>query len=270
LAAIEIPRDLDAVLDAAWQAAKEVPGYLVEDEARFLGIVVACAPAASGAIVEIGSYKGKSTVMMAKVAKHYGRGPIIAIDPHNFNSPELQEQRSETNRSSFDEYMSNIRNAGVEDLIETHRAYSSDVALAWNRPIRFLWIDGDHTYQGAKGDFEGFSRHVSPEGVVAFHDALHEFSGPIRVFVEDVLRSDQFGAAGFVRSIAWSQFRPKDGAAFQKQRASLELSAKRLIPYVANDQELHGMKKALYKLNRSRVPRVGMRAQEWALLLAPP
>jgi predicted O-methyltransferase YrrM len=266
LAAIEIPRDLDSVLDAAWKAAKNVPGYLLEEEARFLGLVAACTPC-EGALVEIGSFKGKSTVMLAKVAEHYGLGPVVAIDPHNFNSPELLELRTVPDATSYDEFVKNIQGAGISGLVEAHRAFSKDVAVSWNRPIRFLWIDGDHTYQGAKADFDGFFRHVMPGGVVAFHDALHEFAGPIRVFVEDVLRPDRFGAAGFVHSIAWSQYRPEDGVLFQKQRASLEGFAARLIPFFEDDQELHGLKKILYKLNRSRVPHAAIAPREWAALL---
>lgn len=266
LATIEIPRDLNAVLDDAWDAVKKIPGFLVEEEARFLGLVASCAPR-DGAVVEIGSFKGKSTVMLAKVTQHYCLGPVIAIDPHNFNSAELKDHRTVPGASSYEEFLGNLQAGGASEMVEVHRDFSSDVAATWNRPIRFLWIDGDHSYQGAKADFDGFFRHVVPDGVIAFHDALHAFSGPIRVFVEDVLRSDQFGAAGFVHSIAWSQFRPDDGALFQDRRAALERTAKRLIPFVKNDRELHGLDKILYKLNRSRVPHAAIQPGAWAALL---
>ncbi len=266
LAMMEVPHDLDSVLDSAWESVREIPGFLLEQEARFLGMAAACAPPGGG-IVEIGSFKGKSTVMLAKVAAHYGLGPIVAIDPHNFNSSELKAHRAAPNASSYEEFLNNLRVAGVSDMVEVHRAYSSDIASSWSRPIRFLWIDGDHSYQGAKSDFDGFSRHVVPEGIVAFHNALHEFSGPIRVFVEDVLRSDTFGAAGFVHSIGWAQFRPEDGASFHELRASIAQAAKRLIPFVKEDKPLRGLKKALYKLNRARVPRSPIAPQEWAALL---
>lgn len=266
MSTIKIPPDLDGVLDAAWEAAKHVPGYLVEEEARFLGLVAACSPAA-GAIVEIGSFKGKSTVMMAKVASHYGLGKVVAIDPHNFNSPELQELRTAPDSTSYDEFVRNIQNAGVQDSVELHRAYSQGLSPLWKRPIRFLWIDGDHSYEGAKTDFDGFFHHLLPGGIVAFHDALHVFSGPIRVFVEDVLRSDRFGAAGFVNSIAWAQFRPEDGVFFHKQRSVLAEGAERLIPLVKDDQELHGLKKIHYKINRSRVPHGAISPAAWAALL---
>jgi predicted O-methyltransferase YrrM len=264
LATIEVPRDLDAVLDAAWEAARGVPGYLMENEARLLGTIAACAPA-KGEIVELGSFKGKSTVMLAKVAAHYGLGRIVAIDPHN--SPELLDHQADPAASSFQDFLRNIEAAGVAGQVEVHRAYSKDVSSAWNRPIRFLWIDGDHTYQGAKTDFDGFFPHVLPNGIVALHDALNVFSGPIRVFVEDMLGSDRFGAAGFVHSIAWSQFRPEDGGQFHAQRARLERVAAPLIPFVKDDQELHGLKKIRFKLKRSRVPRAAVRPQEWVSLL---
>jgi predicted O-methyltransferase YrrM len=267
LATIEVPRDLDAVLDAAWEAARHVPGYLMEDEARLLGTIAACTPG-QGMIVEIGSFKGKSTVMLAKVAAHYGLSRIVAIDPHN--SPELLDLAANPEASSFQEFLTNIQTAGVADQVEVHRAYSKDAAALWNRPIRFLWIDGDHTYQGAKTDFDGFFPHVVPQGIVALHDSLNAFSGPIRVFVEEMLRSDRFGAAGFVHSIAWSQFRPQDGKRFHAQRAKLERVAVPLIPLVQNDQQLHGLKKIRFKLTRSRVPRSALRPAQWVELLKGP
>ena len=260
---ILIPHNLDHVLGEAWEAASNVPGFLLENEARFLGTVAACAPA-EGAIVEIGSFKGKSTVMLAKVAQQYGAGRIVAIDPHNFNSAELQEHKTHPEASSFQEFLNNIEMAGVTDAVDVRRAFSSEISPSWNLPIRFLWIDGDHSYQGAKADFDGFASHLVPGGIVAFHDALHEFSGPIRVFVEDVLRSNTFGPAGFVHSIAWAQFRPDDGALFEGERASLERRAARLIRFVRNDSELHGVRKLMFKIARSAVPRSPILPSEWA------
>jgi predicted O-methyltransferase YrrM len=269
LATVVVPRDLDSVLDDAWAAAREVPGFLMEDEARLLGTIAACTPA-RGAIVEIGSFKGKSTVMLATVAARYGLGPIVAIDPHNFNSAELADFRSAPDASSYDEFLRNIEAAGIANHVEVRREYSTDVAPVWKRPIRFLWIDGDHSYKGAKADFDGFFPHVTPGGVVALHDALHVFSGPIRVFVEEMLRSDQFGAAGFVKSIAWAQFRPEDGGRFKRRRVALERIAARLIPYVEDDRELRGLEKILFKLNRSRVPRGGVSPSAWVAMLNAP
>jgi predicted O-methyltransferase YrrM len=266
LARVEVPGDLDSVLDAAWKAAGQIPGFLGESEARLLGTVAACVPR-GGAIVEIGSFKGKSTVMLAKAAAHYCAGPVVAIDPHTFTTVELEAQRTGPEATSYTEFLANLDAAGVRELVEVHRAYSTDVAPDWTRPIRFLWIDGDHSYAGAKADFDGFARHVIPGGVIAFHDALHEFAGPIRVFVEDVLRSDRFGAAGFVQSIAWAQYRPEDGARFRTCRAALEQAAAPLIPLLKDERELRGLRKLRFKVRRSRVRRGAVLPKEWAAML---
>jgi predicted O-methyltransferase YrrM len=262
---VTVPDDLDGVLDEAWAACSRVPGFLTEPEARVLGMAAACA-ASAGEIVEIGSFKGKSSVMLATVARHYGMSPVVAIDPHNFNNPPLHVHRTSPEATTFDEFLKNLRDAGVADFVDPRRQYSTQVASSWNRPIRLLWIDGDHSYKGAKEDFDGFFEHLQPGGIVAFHDALHEDPGPIRVFVEDILRSDRFGAAGFVGSIAWAQFRPEDGSLFREQRKQLDRIAARLIPLVAEAEgggSLHGLSKLRFKLTRSRVPRWLQKPSDW-------
>jgi len=260
----EILQDFDSVIDAAWWSAKNIPGFLTEHEARFIGLLAAySASTVRGHIVEIGSFKGRSTIILATVARHYGLPPVVAIDPHNFNSIELQHHRVSEDSSSFAEFQSNLKAAGVSDVVEVHRAYSADLTANWNRPIGFLWIDGDHSYRGAKLDFDGFSPYLVDRGFVAFHDALHEFAGPIRVFAEDVLRSDRFGASGFVGSIAWSQHRPGASSRWDSMKKSLARGAERLIPFVSDERPLRGPRKMLYKLNRSRVPRSLPNVSEW-------
>jgi cephalosporin hydroxylase len=41
------------------------------------------------------------------------------------------------------------------------------------RGIDFLFIDGDHTYEGVKDDFERYSPFVSEGGLIAFHDIVN-------------------------------------------------------------------------------------------------
>jgi MMP 1-O-methyltransferase len=260
-----LPTDLEAVIETAWVQVRSVAGFLQENEARFLGLLAACAPA-SGAIVEIGSFKGRSTVMLASIAKHYGLGPVVAIDPHTTTAP--TDPVIEKGSSTFEEFQASLRGAGVESQVEIHRACSRDVAKGWTRPIRLLWIDGDHTYAGVKEDFDLFSPFVSTGGIVAFHDVLHGYEGPIRVLVEEVLRSDRFGPAGFVQSLAWSQFRPEDGATFRKQRQRLARRAAPLLPLLANGNTVKGFSRLRYNLHRFRVPHGPMSPAEWAAIVS--
>jgi MMP 1-O-methyltransferase len=256
-----LPPDLDAALDEAWGKAKDVFGYMGEREFRALGLLAVAAPR-DGIIVEIGSFKGKSTTGLATLAARYGLGKVVSIDPHN--APSVTDPDLPPDGSSFDDFRANLRKAGVEAQVEAHRAPSREVAPGWNRPIRLLWIDGDHTYAGAKEDFDLFSPFLIDGAIVALHDTLHEFEGPIRVFVEDILRSDKFGPAGFLHTIGWAQYRPTDGARFRDERNRLARRAGRMIPLVANRGEMGRIAKLQYKVWRALTPHAVLTPAEWS------
>ncbi|HEX5432011.1 MAG TPA: class I SAM-dependent methyltransferase [Bryobacteraceae bacterium] len=253
-----LPPDLEDAIGFAWTKARDVPGYIGEREFRALAMLFAGAPG-PGAVVEIGSFKGKSTVGLAALSAHYGLAPIVSIDPHNAPSatdPDLEG-------SSFDEFLSALRQAGVDGQVEAHRALSRDVARGWNRPIRFLWIDGDHTYAGAKLDFDLFAPFLTDGAVVALHDTLHEFEGPIRVFVEEILRSDRFGPASFLHTIGWAQHRPNDGSKYRKCRERLARRAAKLIPLVADGRKVEGFARMRWKWTCASVPHRILAPSEW-------
>src|ERR1700739_1794355 len=157
---ITIPKGLPKVIDEAWEDTKSVPGYLLENEARFLGFLSSCTPA-KGRIVEIGSFKGRSTVMLAKVSAHYNFGKVVAIDPHNFNLSEKARGECSPTRSAstHDDFLNSLRTASVMEHVEFHHALSKDVSSSWNEPIRLLWIDGHHSCAGATDYLCGFAPH---------------------------------------------------------------------------------------------------------------
>src|SRR5947199_255932 len=83
------------------------------------------------------------TAGLASIAQRYGSGPVVAVDPHS--APAVTDFGHGSQQSSWDDFRASLRTAGVEGSVEAHRAYSRDLAKGWDRPIRFLWIDGDHT-----------------------------------------------------------------------------------------------------------------------------
>jgi len=256
---MSLPKDLETVIDSAWEKARDIPGYIGEREFRALAMLYAGAPK-TGATIEIGSFKGKSTVGLAALAAHYGFDSIVSIDPHNAPSatdPVLDQA------SSFDDFRAALRKAGVEQHVEIHRAPSQQVSAGWTRSIGFLWIDGDHTYAGAKLDFDLFSPYLVEGAIVAIHDTLHEFEGPIRVFVEQMLRSDKFGPAGLLHTIGWAQYCPRRGAGFRKQRERLARRAARLIPLVADGRPVTGLAKMRWKLLCALIPHEILSPADW-------
>jgi predicted O-methyltransferase YrrM len=245
---------LDEIIDKGWKKVAATTGYLSEREARFLMAAVALAPRA-GKNLEIGSFKGRSTVGIAYVARELGLGNVVAVDPHT--SPASTDPDLRGKNTSYDDFVTNLRTAGVFERVEIKRAYSHDLARDWKEPIRFLWIDGDHTYEGAKADLDMFKPYLVDGAIVAMHDVLGTFEGALRVFVEGVLDSDEFGAAGFSGSIGWAQYRPRVGGrvSFQLRRKLLAIPGRRLIPVARRaDNGLHGWNKFLYKVWRPLAP----------------
>jgi hypothetical protein len=200
-------------------------------------------------------------VGLAAIAARYGRGKVVTVDPHT--APSVTDPDLLGQASSWDDFQKTLRTAGVDAAVEVHRAFSRELARGWNRPIRLLWIDGDHTYAGAKEDIDLFRRHLANGAIVALHDVLHTFEGPIRVFVEELLASDDFGPAGLCGSIGWAQYRPGDGGRWRTARVALARRAARLIPLVQRGRELRGLAKLRYKLSRALVPHAAPDPAAW-------
>jgi len=147
-------------------------------------------------IVEIGSWKGKSTIWLAAGAKT-GRGArVIAIDPHFGSALHDPGQTTEL------ELRQNLQRAGVADQVDMVVATSEEAVVGWKRPISLLWIDGDHSYESTKRDLLLWQDHVIRGGVIAFHDTFVN-PGPERVLSEFILPSKHFSALGFVSTITF-------------------------------------------------------------------
>lgn len=238
-----------------------VEGYLAPNEMRFLALMAAC-PTTAGEILEIGSFKGKSTIILAKSALLSGPAIINAVDPMTAPSetdPDLRGQPS-----SFEDFTRNIADHDVSDAIRFHKTFSYELAKMWETSLRLLWIDGDHTYAGTKLDFDGFAPHLADKGIVAIHDTLHEFEGGARVFLESVLRSPNFGACGFCGSIAWAQFHTNahDADGYRDHKRVLATKLERLLPFLTRGN-LRGFEKKKYKVFRWFIPHGPVDPEKW-------
>lgn len=125
-----------------------------------------------GRIVEIGSFRGRSLIVLAKAI-----GPgveLIAIDPHagNDRGPQefegYQEQASEDNEV----FEANLANAGVRDKVHHIRAYSNQALAQVDGDVQLLYIDGAHRFRPARQDIHSWSRRVAPGGTLLIHDSF--------------------------------------------------------------------------------------------------
>ena len=150
-----------------------------------------------GVIVEIGSWKGKSTVWLGKGVRAGGAGKIFAVDPH-LGFVEADDQIGKG--STFEEFQQNIRHAGIADLITPIVKTSEEAARDFNLPVELIFIDGLHEYEFARQDFELWFPKVIDGGIMAFHDTNGR-SGSTRVVDEMVYRSNHFKEVRFADSI---------------------------------------------------------------------
>lgn len=117
--------------------------------------------------VEIGSALGKSACYIGMALKENGGGVLYAIDPH-----EPTDWNDGDAVNSLETLKNNIAALGISDCVNVVRSYSQDAARSWKLAIDLIFIDGDHSYEGVKRDWELFMPHVKPFGIVVFHDTI--------------------------------------------------------------------------------------------------
>lgn len=251
------------VFEDTSELSRMLAGCLSVREARFLALVATTLPIALGEVLEIGSFKGKSTTLLAKSVQSIGGDRVVAVDPLSQScetDPELEDgaQLPEIFRQT-------LRNNRVEALVEFHQMRSDELVTNWTRALRFLWIDGDHTYEGASSDVENFAPFLQPGSIIALHDVLHPSEGPIRAFCEQVLLSPRYGPCGVCGSIGWAQYLGADAlhAAYARKKLRLFRRLSRLIPFVAYGGAPRSTNPLGYRLRRPLVPHGDIDVARW-------
>ncbi len=175
-------------------AFDDIEGWLSEGQGRAL-YDAAAATTGQGAIVEIGSWKGRSTAWLAAGAARAGQR-VYAIDPHkgSFEDPKAY---------TLPQFLENMRRAGVSDAVEPLVMTSSEAAAILAGPIELLFIDGSHDYPAVKRDADLWFPKLVAGGTVMMHDvATSSYSGPRRVFRRMVCWNSGFDAIRRVGSMA--------------------------------------------------------------------
>ncbi|MDO8619766.1 MAG: class I SAM-dependent methyltransferase [bacterium] len=149
--------------------ADPIQGWASDPELHTLfDLAKACT--GKGVIVEIGSWKGKSTVALGLGSEAGKNIRVFAIDPHT-GSPDHLAKRGGEAIWTFDEFKKNMETAGLTNTVEPIRDFSDKVAHAWNKPIELLYLDVNyHAYEPGKEDFLTWSKLVIDGGTIALHN----------------------------------------------------------------------------------------------------
>ncbi len=148
---------------------KKIEGHLLDEEINYLHN--SASNINDGCIVEIGNFRGKSTVALAKGASD--SVDIFTIDPHE-KWPKKDPTFGPEDRKAL---LKNLLDYEVLNQVRPIDLPSEVSSKGWNNLISFLFVDGDHSYRGCKRDFLNWHPHVKPGGIIAFHDANKNHTG---------------------------------------------------------------------------------------------
>lgn len=156
----------------------QTKGFLPEVEAAAL--YDAAAMAQPGLWLEVGTYCGKSTVVLGGAARVVG-STLVTLDHHR-GSEENQVGWEWHDASLVDPEIgqldtlpslrTTLKRANLEDIVTPIIGSTQSIGTWWSSPVTFLFLDGNHTEEVAQHDYEVFATHVVAEGLLAVHDVF--------------------------------------------------------------------------------------------------
>lgn len=157
----------------------EVTGFMPADEGRVL-YATALRYLRDGVGVEIGTYCGKSTLLLGAAAQQ--RNSVLYTIDHHHGSEEHQPgweyhdvSMVDDSTGRFDTLPTLRRTLDAADLDDNVVAIvgkSTTVARGWRTPLQLVFIDGGHSEAAAMADFDGWAKWVNAGGALVIHDVF--------------------------------------------------------------------------------------------------
>jgi predicted O-methyltransferase YrrM len=195
--------------DDALHAVAGVAGWMTDDQARRLWDRAASVPP-RGRIVEIGSYQGRSAIVLARAAADGVE--VVAVDPHAGNDRGPQEIRGSVDEGERDHqaFLANLERAGVRDRVRHVRLGSAEAGREVPGPIDLLYIDGAHRYRPARDDIRAWGARVAGGGTLLIHDSFCSI-GVTGAILTELLASPTLRYVDRVGSLAEYRRQPTRG-----------------------------------------------------------
>jgi predicted O-methyltransferase YrrM len=163
------------------EVARAAKGFMPDEEGLALHDAGREA-AAVGPLLEVGTYCGKSAVYLGAAAREGGT-VLFSVDHHRGseeNKPGWEHHDPEvvdptTGRmDTLPFFRRTIERAGLEDVVIGVVGDSPTIASHWRTPLGLVFIDGGHALDVVLADYEGWSPHVGPGGLLVFHDVFED------------------------------------------------------------------------------------------------
>jgi hypothetical protein len=199
---------------AAWAVARDVDGWLTEAQARRLFAAAGAVPA-GGRIVEIGSFRGRSAIVLARGARPGVE--VACIDPHvgSDRGPREIAARPALGETDLAAFRANLERAGVAARVRHVRAFSAGALDAVEGPVDLLFVDGAHRFGPARADLVRWGGRVPDGGRMLVHDAFSSVGVTLALLTAVVPRPSwryagrEGSLAVYTRSVAARRARPE-------------------------------------------------------------
>lgn len=176
---MSINADSDAQQSRLFRLADTVTGFMPADEGRAL-FEAAIRFLDGGVAVEIGTYCGKSTVLLGAAAA--ATDSVLFTVDHHHGSEEHQPGWEFHDTTFVDpvsgrfDTLSTFRRTldamKLDDNVVAVVGHSAVVARGWRTPLQLLFIDGGHSEEAAQQDFDGWATWVAVGGALVIHDVF--------------------------------------------------------------------------------------------------
>ncbi|MEU1051786.1 class I SAM-dependent methyltransferase [Streptomyces sp. NPDC005876] len=177
---------------AAFEAAK---GFMPADEGLALYAAAVAAGRLGLPLLEVGTYCGRSTLLLADAARRSGV-TAVTVDHHRgseeqqpgweYHDPETVDPELGV-MDTLPAFRRTLYRAGLEEHVVALVGRSPQLAALWRAPVGLVFVDGGHTDEHANADYEGWAPRVAEGGLLVIHDVfpdpVDEFTGqaPYRV-----------------------------------------------------------------------------------------
>ncbi|MET8636625.1 class I SAM-dependent methyltransferase [Streptomyces sp. NPDC004096] len=191
---LELPAPPPSGILAAFEAAK---GFMPLHEGLALYGAAVTAGRLGLPLLEVGTYCGRSTILLAAAARAAGV-TALTVDHHRgseeqqpgweYHDPETVDPEVGL-MDTLPTFRRTLHRAGLEEHVVALVGRSPQIAAFWKSPLGLVFVDGGHTDEHANADYHGWAPHVAQGGLLVIHDVFpepeDEFTGqaPYRVYL---------------------------------------------------------------------------------------
>ncbi|MEU7569677.1 class I SAM-dependent methyltransferase [Streptomyces fradiae] len=194
---------------AAFEAAK---GFMPVREGLALYAAAVEAGRLGLPLLEVGTYCGRSTILLADAARAAGT-VAVTVDHHRgseeqqpgweYHDPSVVDPEVDL-MDTLPTFRRTLHAAGLEEYVIAVVGRSPRVARVWGAPVGLVFVDGGHTDEHASNDYEGWVPHLAEGGLLVIHDVFPDPAdggqAPYRIY-RRALESGAFTEVGVTDSL---------------------------------------------------------------------